>query len=140
VREITVTHDFAAPVERVFAALADQDGMGAWMRARISVPTRGADGLVGTVRRIHLGPTSFDERIIACEPPGFIAYQIVTPLPLLRRHRGEMRVEAQGEGRTRLTWHIVMELEPAIIGALVLKPLGLTLKRGLTRLSEQLTH
>ena len=139
-QEITVVHDFAAPIERVFAALADQDGMGAWMGARISVPTRGVDGLVGTVRRIHLGPASFDERIIACEPPGFIAYQIVTPLPLLQRHHGEMRIEARGEGRTRLTWHIVMELKPAIIGALVLRPLGLTVKRGLARLSRQLTH
>jgi uncharacterized protein YndB with AHSA1/START domain len=140
VKEITLVQDFAAPVERVFAALADQDAMGAWMGGQISVPTRGKDGLVGTVRRIHLGPTWFEERIVECEPPRFIAYQIVTRVPLLQHHRGEMHIEPHGAGQTRLTWRIVLELKPAFVGALLLGPLGLTVKRGLRRLSHSLTH
>jgi uncharacterized protein YndB with AHSA1/START domain len=140
VKEITLVQDFAAPVDRVFAALADQDAMGAWMGGQISVPTRGKDGLVGTVRRIHLGPTWFEERIVECEPPRFIAYQIVTRVPLLQHHRGEMRIEPLGAAQTRLTWRIVLELKPAFVGALLLAPLGLTVKRGLRRLSHSLTH
>jgi uncharacterized protein YndB with AHSA1/START domain len=140
VKEITLVHDFTAPVDRVFAALADQDNMGAWMGAQISVPTRGKDGLVGTVRRVHLGPTWLDERIVECEPPRFIAYQIVTRVPLLQRHRGEMRIEPLGEGHARLTWHIVLELKPAFVGGLLLGPIELSLKRGLRRLSRTLTH
>jgi uncharacterized protein YndB with AHSA1/START domain len=140
VGQITVVHDFAASAERVFEALADQERMGSWMGAQISVPTRGKDGLVGTVRRIHLGPTSFDERIVECEPPRFIAYQIVTRVPLLQRHRGEMRLEPQGQGHTRLTWHIVLELKPAFVGALVLVPLELTVKRALARLARSFAH
>lgn len=140
VKEVTLVHDFAAPVERVFAALADQDSMGSWMGASISVPTRGADGLVGTVRRVHLGPTWLDERIVECEPPRFIAYQIVTRVPLLQHHRGEMRIEPRGEGHARLTWHIVLELKPAFVGVLVLGPVVLSVKRGLRRLSRSLAH
>lgn len=136
--EITLVQDFAVPAERVYAALADQDRMGDWMRAQISVPTRGKDGLVGTVRRIHLGPTSFDERIVACEPPRFIAYQIVTPLPLLQSHRGEMRIEPHGQGHARLTWSILLDMRPAFVGTLVRGALALMLKRGLGRLARSI--
>jgi uncharacterized protein YndB with AHSA1/START domain len=140
VTEITLVQDFAVPAERVYEALADQDRMGDWMRAQISVPTRGKDGLVGTVRRIHLGPASFDERIVECEPPRFIAYQIVTRVPLLRHHRGEMRIESNGEGQARLTWRIVLDMKPAFVGALVRGPLVLAIKRAVERLARSLAH
>src|SRR5688572_11017485 len=101
--------------------------MSAWMGAKISVAKRGDNGLVGTVRRVHLGMKSFDERIVEAKPPSFLAYQISSPVPLLSHHRGEMRVESLGPQRARLSWHIVLELKPAFMGPLVLGPLGLTL-------------
>jgi len=132
--------EFAVSADKLFAAIADQDGMSAWMGAKISVPVRGKDGLVGTVRRVHLGPVSFDERIVEAEAPRFLAYQICSAMPLLQHHRGELRVESLGEGRSRLTWHIVLQLKPSFISPLVAGPLGLTIKQALKRLSGRLTH
>lgn len=114
--------------------------MSAWMGAKISVPVRGKDGLVGTVRRIHAGPISFDEKIVEVQAPHFLAYQICSPLPLLKHHRGEMRVEALAEGRSRLTWKIVLELKPAFVGGLVLGPLGMTIDKALKRLARRLAR
>jgi uncharacterized protein YndB with AHSA1/START domain len=139
VSEITIVQDFAAPIERVFAALADQERMGSWMGAKISVAQRGPSGLVGTVRRIHIGPATLDERIEEVEAPHFIAYRIVSPLPLLRHHRGEQRLEALSPDRARLRWRIVMELRPAFLSPLLLSSIKFTVERALGRLAHSLT-
>lgn len=140
VSELTLVQDFHAPAERVFLALADQERMGEWMRAKISVPVRGPNGLVGTVRRIHVGLRSLDERIVECEAPRFIAYEIVTPVPLLRRHRGEVRVESLDAARSRVRWRVVMDFEPRFVGGLVVAVLRAVMGRALARLAKSVSQ
>lgn len=144
--ETTLVQEFAVSAEQLYDAIADQDGMGAWMGAKISVPVRGPagsdgkPGLVGTVRRVHAGPLAFDEKIVEAVAPRFLAYQICSPLPLLKHHRGEMRIESLGAGRSRLTWHIVLEMKLPLLGDLVLGPLGLSIKAALKRLARRLSN
>jgi uncharacterized protein YndB with AHSA1/START domain len=138
VSEIIVRQDFAVSAERVFDALADQDAMGRWMHAKISVRSRGEDGLVGTVRRIQLGPASFDEQIVDAERPVRVAYQISSPVPLLVKHRGELQVEALGPRQARVTWRVVLQLAPDAVGVLVRPLLARVLRKALARLARQL--
>jgi uncharacterized protein YndB with AHSA1/START domain len=138
VSKIRVIREFAVQSGRVFDALADQDNMGRWLGAKISVPVRGADSLVGTVRRVHLGPVSFDERITSVQPGIAIGYEIGTRLPALVRHRGEVRVSPMDSQRCRVEWDVDLVLSPAFLGAPVLAGLKLLLGRGLGKLERQL--
>jgi len=135
--QLSLSRTFAVPQARVFAALADQDRMGAWMGAEISVPVRTPD-LVGTVRRIHAGPMRFDERIVAVDPGRFIAYEICTPLPGLVRHHGTLHVDARGPEQSHVRWDIEMEFSVPLMGHAVLAGLRLLCTRGLAKLEQQL--
>jgi uncharacterized protein YndB with AHSA1/START domain len=137
VSETKIVREFSVPPERLFDALADQDAMGSWMGAKISVPVRGANGLVGTVRRIHAGRVTLDERIVASEAPRFMAYELVPPVPLLKRHRGELRVESLAGGRSRVTWNILLELRFGL-DALLLRVLNRSIDAALGRLQRRL--
>jgi uncharacterized protein YndB with AHSA1/START domain len=139
VGETKIVREFSVSAERLYDALADQDAMGSWMRAKISVPVRGTGGLVGTVRRVHAGKVVLDERIVACERPRFLAYELVPPLPLLQRHRGELRIEPLAAGGARLTWHILLELKFGL-DALLLRVLNRTIDAALARLDRRLQH
>jgi uncharacterized protein YndB with AHSA1/START domain len=138
--ETVITREFSVSAERLYEALADQDKMSSWIGAKVSVPVRGANGaLVGTVRRIHVGLVIFDERIEAVEPARSITYAVVPPMPLLRHHLGQMRIEPLGPHRSRLTWRIQLEL--ALGADRVVGPvLGRVLALGLARLARRLSN
>jgi uncharacterized protein YndB with AHSA1/START domain len=137
--EATITREFSVSAQRLYDAIADQDQCGSWLGAKVSVPVRGPDGLVGTVRRIHLGPFTFDERIASTEPARSLDYSIVPPMPLLKHHRGEMRIEALGPERSRLQWRVVLELS-AGAHHVVLPVLKGVLSVSLGRLAKQLAN
>jgi uncharacterized protein YndB with AHSA1/START domain len=136
---IVLQQDFTVPPTRVFDALADQDTMGNWMGGKISVPVRSDTGLVGTVRRIHVGPFSFDERILEAERPSHIAYRIIGTAPWVAHHHGELNVEPLPSERTRVTWRVELELKPALLGMIARRVLSLVLRSGLRRLATQLS-
>lgn len=108
------------------------------MGSKISVPVRGTDGLVGTVRRIHVGPASFDERIVEAQRPTLIAYTICSPMPLLVKHRGELRVAPLDARRSRVTWDIELVMKSALVGAVMKPVLTLALGAALKRLAARL--
>jgi uncharacterized protein YndB with AHSA1/START domain len=139
VSELRLQQDFPVSAERLYDALADQEGMSAWMGSKITVRERGASGLVGTVRRIHLGPASFDERIVEAQRPSRIVYRICSPVPLLAHHRGELQIEALGERASRVTWRVELALRPSFVGAPVRAGLGLVLRVALERLARRLS-
>jgi uncharacterized protein YndB with AHSA1/START domain len=138
VSQINLSQDFDVSAERVYDALADQDGMSAWLGGKISVPVRVNGGLVGTVRRIHVGPASFDEQIVEAERPHLIAYTISSPVPLLVKHRGELRVSSLDARRSRVTWQVELVLAPEVLGLGVRPLLSLVLGAGLKRLAAKL--
>lgn len=136
---ITLSKDFDISAERLFDALADQDRMGRWMGAKITVPVRGANGLVGTVRRIHLGAVSFDEEITHADRPRSLRYRVVRGVPFLEQHHGEVIVSPLSVARSRLTWTIELSLTLPLLAPLSLQGLGAILRRALGRLEAQLS-
>lgn len=136
--EITIKRTFDTSAERLFDALADQHNMARWMGGRITVPVQGAGGLVGTVRRMHLGPISMDEQIIDAERPYSLSYQIVRGIPGLKHHLGELKLEPQGPERSHLTWRIAFELSSPLLSSLILRAMRPSIERGLARLAKQL--
>ena len=138
VGEITIKRTFDTSAERLFDALADQQNMARWMGGRITVPVQGPGGLVGTIRRMHLGPISMDEQIIGAERPYSLSYQIIRGIPALKHHLGELKLEPHGPERSDLTWRITFELTSPLLSSLILRAMRPTIERGLERLSKQL--
>jgi hypothetical protein len=140
---VRVDHELGASPDRVWAAITDHEGMGRWLDARVSLLARSANGGVGTVRRVHARGLRIDEEVVYADAPvgdrpGRLVYRIVRGLPV-RFHRGEMLVERVGDGRSRLTWDVV--LSSAVPGlarasAFALRP---ALARGLRNLDALLS-
>ena len=137
-RHVHIQKELSASAERAFAALDDHERMGSWLDASITVEKRVPDGGVGTVRRIAIGPLSFDEEIVAREAPRRIAYRIVRGLPALRHHFGEVSIDPVDEGRCIVHWRI--DIESTLPGVSTLMALSLkpALARGLGKLDAQL--
>ncbi len=137
---ITIDHEFSSAPERVFAALDDHANMGSWLGGKVTVEKRAADGGVGTVRRIHLGPAHFDEEVIERSVPSRIVYRISRGVPFLRHHRGEISVAPDGKGGARVRWNVAFESKLPGLSAPVRAGLGLVLKQGLRRLDRKLSR
>jgi len=137
-KDIHLTHEFNASRERVFGALNDHERMGSWLGSTVSVVKRAPDGGVGTVRRIHTGVTKLDEEIVECEVPSRLVYRIVAGLPFLAHHRGEVTVEAMGDQRSVVRWHVELDTRLPGMTEVLAFAVGGALKRGLERLNRQL--
>jgi uncharacterized protein YndB with AHSA1/START domain len=138
--DITIDHDFSSAPALVFAALDDHANMGSWLGGKITVARRAVDGGVGTVRRIHLGLTHFDEEVVEREVPSRIVYRISRGVPFLRHHRGVISVEPNGKGGARVRWNVAFESTLPGVSGPFRSGLGLVLKQGLRRLDRKLSR
>lgn len=99
-QRIVVEQDYALPVERVYAHLAEHENLGPIFGARI---TRVKDGTserngVGSVRSLRVGPLpAFEETVTQAVPNELLAYRITKGSPL-RGHHGELRFSPRGTG------------------------------------------
>lgn len=141
---LVLEQEIAATPEAVWAAITDHEGMSRWLDARVTVLARREGTGVGTVRRIRArGVLVLDEEIVYADAPvegrpGRLVYRIVRGAPV-SFHRGEMLVEPAGEGRTRLTWDVVMASPVPGLARLALLGLRPALRGGLRKLSAQLS-
>jgi len=113
--EVERSARIAAPPERVFAILADHEAMSEWLPVREVVRRRPGEpdpnGL-GAVRVVRGAGLAVEERITAFEPPRRLEYRLLAGAPV-RDHRGEVRLEPDGDG-TRVRWRV--ELRPLVPG------------------------
>jgi len=104
---VHVAHDFGAPVERVFAYLAEHENLAALFGTRVERVRDGAaerNG-VGSCRRLSFsGLLPFEETVTAYAPNERIAYRITKGTPL-RDHEGTMAFAATADG-THLDYDI----------------------------------
>src|SRR5260221_12892948 len=97
--EIFMQQRFAAPAERVFAALTDHVAFGGLLGEDIRVEREGVpppNGL-GAVRAIHARGLTIREEVVAWEAPRAMDYRVVSGAPL-QNHRGEIRIVPEGAG------------------------------------------
>ena len=101
----------AAPVERVWAVLADARRWKEWTPLRTSELEREGspdpDG-VGALRRFGLGPVVSREEVVGFEPPRRLVYELRGGLPI-RGHRAEVTLTPWGDG-TEIAWQSRFEL------------------------------
>ena len=101
-----VTARSAAPVERVFALLADSSRWHEWAGPMVlrSWWEREGDpppGGIGAIRRLGMRGASSREEIVGYEPPRHLAY--VWHTRIVRDYRADVRLEPDGTG-TRIVW------------------------------------
>jgi uncharacterized protein YndB with AHSA1/START domain len=129
---VSISHDFALPVERVYAYLAEHEHLGPLFGATI---TRLRDGDTsrngaGSVRRLKVGPLpAFEETVTVAVDNTRIGYRISKGSPL-RNHRGVMEFRPAGTG-CHLDYRIEFDSAVPGLGPLVRLGLERTLRRAL---------
>ena len=137
-QRIEIDHDFALPVERVYAHLAEHENLGPLFGAKV---TRVRDGDTarngaGSVRSLRLGPLPpFEETVTEAIPNELIKYRITKGSPL-RGHHGEMRFTPRGTG-THLRY--VIEFGAVVPGLDRLIKVGLerSVRKGLPQVDQK---
>ena len=135
---VHVTHDFGAPVERVFAYLAEHENLAALFGTRIE---RVRDGEterngVGSCRRLSFyGLLPFEETVTELVPNERIVYRITKGSPM-RDHEGTMAFASTGNGGTLLDYRIRFGSTVPGLAPVVARALHGNIARGLRKLDR----
>lgn len=97
--QIDRTRTIAAAPQEIWEVLADFGALSTWVdRAdHSSILTHGADGPIGTARRVQMGRQTLVERIIEFEPPHALAYDIEGLPKRLRRVDNRWTLRPSGD-------------------------------------------
>ena len=115
-RQIDISARSAAPVERVWALLADARGWPQWAPFDTAELEREGSPLpdgVGAIRRFTYGKTVVRECIVAFEAPHWLAYQLLAGLPV-RDYRADVTLQPTAGGGTAIRWQA--RFEPLVPG------------------------
>ena len=128
---IAITHDFALPIERVYAYLSEHENLGPLFRPRIARVRHGDTSRngEGSVRRLSVGPLpAFEETVTRAVPDELVEYRITKGPTPLRDHRGEMRFFATPTGS-----RLVYVIEFGAVLPLLDKVIALGLERNIRK-------
>ena len=137
---VDVQHDFALPVDRVYAYLSEHENLGPLFGAKIE---RLKDGTterngVGSVRRLKIGPLpALQETIVEAVPDALIRYRITEGGAPIRDHEGVMRFTPTPSGGTHLDYTIRLGSSVPLADLVVKLALTRNIKRGLKRVDAQ---
>lgn len=139
-QRIDIEQTFSAPVDRVYAYLAEHENLEEVFGATI---TRVRDGHssrngVGSVRSLKLNPLlpAFEETVTQAEPGRLLEYRITKGSPL-KDHVGVMRFSPEGTG-TRLHYTIDFDAKVPGAGGLIKKIVETNVRRGLAKVDRTL--
>jgi uncharacterized protein YndB with AHSA1/START domain len=105
--EFELRSEIAAPVDRVFALLADHVGWREWAGVQEVVLRQQGDPApngLGAIRVLRRGGLAIEEEVVAFEPPRRIAYRICAGIPV-RDCSADLRLEPAAAA-TRLSWQV----------------------------------
>jgi len=125
-----------APVEKVWAALADHEAMATWGPGMsVSITTEGAEERngVGAVRRIKgPGPApAIVEEITRFETGRALGYKALGGVPF-KNYRGDVVLTPEGAG-TRIDWSITADQRLPLVEKVAIKAVATVLLRLLVR-------
>jgi uncharacterized protein YndB with AHSA1/START domain len=137
---VHVTQDFSAPVDRVYAHLAEHENLGPLFGTRVQ---RVRDGDterngVGSCRRLSFnGLLPFEETVTEAVPNERIVYRITKGTPI-REHEGVMVFTSTGGGGTHLDYRIKLGSPIPGLTALLSVVLTRSIGKGLRGLAGRL--
>jgi uncharacterized protein YndB with AHSA1/START domain len=135
VSNVHVQHDFAKPVDKIFAYLAEHENLATLFPAKI---TRVRDGDterngVGSCRRLKIGPLpAFEETVTEVVPNERIVYRITKGSPL-NDHEGVMTFSPTPSGGTHLDYKIRLGAPVPGLAAIVKGALTNSIRKGLPK-------
>lgn len=135
----TATATVAAPPERVWATLADHEGMSGWAPGltvtlvHAGAPERNGVGARRRIRAVPLLP-AFVEEIVAFDPPRRLSYRAVAGIPL-RNYVGEVTLRPAGPdgSGTRIDYTVSADNRLPGVAAVLARGLLFALKRAVNR-------
>ena len=131
---VDVQQDFALPVGRVYAYLAEHEHLGPLFGAKI---TRVCDGDterngVGSVRELKIGPLPpLQETVVEAVPDELIRYRITKGGAPIKDHEGVMRFTSTPSGGTHLHYTIHLGSSVPLVDKVVAAGLTRNVRRGL---------
>ena len=132
-RSIRVERTLEGPIERIFDVLADHanyDRFGGIRRSALIRPGEVDPNGVGALRRVTVGPFTFEEEITAFEPPTRLDYLIVKLNVPFEHRGGSIRLAAAGEGRVDAVWTSEFAIPTPVIGGAAERAFALVFGRG----------
>ena len=139
-QHVHVEQDFRAPVERLFAHLAEHENLEALFGTRIE---RVRDGEterngVGSVRRLSFnGLLPFEETVTEVVPNERIVYRITKGTPM-RGHEGRMVFSPNADGGSHLDYRIQLGSAVPALAPIIARVLQSRIAAGLRKLDRDL--
>lgn len=137
----TLNRTIAAPIETVFDVLTDHRAYAKLTPLRSSTLEREGEpppNGVGAVRVLKLAGPPIREEVTEFAAPSRFAYKMLSGAPV-KSHTGAVDLTSDGAG-TRLAWRVDSTPSipvPAAIWGATMKPVIMTLLRGVVRESER---
>ena len=109
--QIDRTRTIKAPPQDVWDVLADFGALSAWVDRvdHSSILVHGADGPIGTARRVQMGRQTLVERIVEFDPPHTLAYDIEGLPTRLRKVNNRWTLRSSGQS-TEVTLTSTVEI------------------------------
>ena len=135
------THDFDAPVERLYEYLSVHENLKVLFGIdvkRIAEGTTEPNG-VGSVRKLSLkGAMPFEETVTEAVPNERIEYRVTKGTPL-RDHLGVMVFSSTGDGRSHLDYTITFDSAVPGLAGVVAAGLSRGIRRGFPKVARALS-
>ena len=138
---VTRTRRLGAPVDRVWAVIADHERWPEWFTALEGVERVGSGEGVGGRRRVRLKQLTVEEEFLAWEPNARFGF-VVTHVdrPGIRSMVEDIRLRPDGDAATTVTYAQAAEPVAAVVIAPLLRRLfARNLDKGLAGLDRQVT-
>ena len=137
---VHVEHDFAKPVEKIFAYLGEHENLRTIFPAKITRLNDGRDGHrngEGSSRKMRIGILApFVETVTEYVPNERVVYRITKGSPL-RGHEGTMLFSPTPSGGTHLDYKIKLASPIPGVAAIVHKALTASIRKGLPKVDEE---
>ena len=116
--EIDLKQVVDAPQQVLWDRVSNHDGTAEWVKRwvkRVEVKTPGTEDRngVGAIRGLKVaGWPELKEQVVLFEPPNRFRYSLISGLPQVTDHLGELSVTRLDDDRSEVAWKVNLEFNP----------------------------